>query len=129
MISLKEIKDIALSNTMSEPTDYQYRNICRWYSKTFFTPLHQVFELPPHTVLLTFFEEGYKNMEEEELVLEANRAIDPNFDENEEKAIEDFIEMIEDEEAEKSVAKSPPPQAPVVKTFDIPIPDDEPNNL
>lgn len=49
--------------------EYFIRRVCRWYSKTFSTPLHEVQGLPWNDVLLAFFEELYEQRQVEELEL------------------------------------------------------------
>jgi len=106
MIDLKELKEIALANVVDPTSEYLFRYVCRWYSKTFHTPLHVVItELPLSEVLLAYFEEGYEMMDEDERFVEVMRAIDPSFDEQEEESIQKFIEMIEAEEKAKMLAK------------------------
>ncbi len=106
MIDLKELKEIALANVSDPTTEYFYRYMCRWYSKTFHTPLHVVFTLPPQEIALAYFEEGYEAMDEEDRFEDMMKAIDPDFDNKEEESIQDFIEMIEEEEQNKRLAKA-----------------------
>lgn len=106
MIDLKELKEIALANVADPTTEYFYRYMCRWYSKTFHTPLHVVFTLPFQDVALAYFEEGYESMDEDDRFEEMMRAIDPDFDAKEEESIQDFISMIEEEEENKRLAKA-----------------------
>lgn len=49
------------------------RKIFRWYSKTFFTPLKDVENLPIIDVLSTYYEELYDKMEESEIKQEVVR--------------------------------------------------------
>jgi hypothetical protein len=105
-MSYKEIESIALANVADPDSDYIYRKICRWYSKTFYTPLHTVLnELTFSHVLQAYFEEGFEKMEDEDLKDEMLRTIDPDYDENEEEDIGEFINMIEDEEENKRMKK------------------------
>jgi primosomal protein N' len=106
MIDIKQLKEIALANVVDPTNEYYYRYICRWYSKTFHTPLHEVFTLPFQDVILAYFEEGYESMEEEDRFEDMMRAVDPDFDAKEEEAIQEFISMIEEEEENKRRAKA-----------------------
>jgi hypothetical protein len=107
MIDLKELKEIALANVVDPTSEYLFRHVCRWYSKTFHTPLHVVItEIPLSEVFLAYFEEGYEMMDEDERLVEVMRAIDPSFDEKEEESIQDFIKLIEFEEQNKRLAKA-----------------------
>lgn len=47
--------------------DYWIRSVLRWYSKTFFTPLHVVHDLPLADVMQAYYEETFESMSEEEL--------------------------------------------------------------
>jgi len=40
------------------------RALCRWYSKRFYTPLHEVFNLPMEDVSLAFWEEHYDSLDD-----------------------------------------------------------------
>lgn len=46
--------------------DYFLRRIFRWYSKTFATPLSDVYELPLEDILMHYWESQYEDMEDEE---------------------------------------------------------------
>jgi hypothetical protein len=48
--------------------DYTLRQIYRWYSRTFHTPLHQVPDLDPLEVLQAFYEDRLGDMKDEELL-------------------------------------------------------------
>lgn len=63
------IKAKALHSVLKPNTDYHLRRIFRWYSKTFHTPLQEVFDIPIEYVLQEYFEERYENMEDHELDL------------------------------------------------------------
>lgn len=109
-MNLKEIKEIALANVSDPTNEYYYRFVCRWFSKTFYTPLPDVYSLSVDEVLLAYFEEGYEKLSQTEdgdnnMKLDAYKAIDPDFDENEDKAVKEFVEMIEAEEEEKRFSK------------------------
>lgn len=47
--------------------DYRLRQIFRWYSRTFHTPLHQVQDLDLMDVLQAFYEDRFGDMKDEEL--------------------------------------------------------------
>jgi primosomal protein N' len=152
MDSTDDIKKIAIANVVSPTTEYFYRYVCRWFSKTFHTPLQDVYEAPFDQVLLAYFEESYESMSEEDLELEVQRALNPDFDEEEEEAVEDFIAMLENEIASKdssqhkntspvhkaqsiqhkepSIAhKEQEPPKSVTKVFEDDTPDDEYGDL
>ena len=107
MIDLKYLKEIALANVSDPTTEYFYRYVCRWYSKTFHTPLHVVLtELSPSDVLIAYFEEGYETMDEDDRFLQMMKTVDPDFDDKEEESIQEFINMIEEEQENKRLAKA-----------------------
>lgn len=45
---------------------YSIRQIFRWYSKTFHTPLHQVADIPLYDVIQAYYESSFESMEEED---------------------------------------------------------------
>lgn len=48
---------IQAAESVLDPNEvYYYRKICRWYSETFHTPLHEVHKLPADTVLTNYYE-------------------------------------------------------------------------
>lgn len=63
------LRDVYFSNRNLKgvDSDYELRQIFRWYSKTFSTPLHQVVELPLEDVLRAWYEEEFEGMKEEDL--------------------------------------------------------------
>lgn len=54
----------------------QYRRVCRWYSKTFATPLHVVLDLDEVFVLQTYYEEIYAGLDDADWRREARDAIE-----------------------------------------------------
>lgn len=62
MDPIETIRIQSMLNVMEGDFLYHYRRICRWYSKTFFTPLHQVMELEEEDVLQAFFESQFEDM-------------------------------------------------------------------
>lgn len=57
---------LALRAVEKPDGEARLRGICRWYSKTFHTPLHVVEELDEDDVLTAYFESIYEEMEESE---------------------------------------------------------------
>lgn len=64
---IRAIKLNAMKAVSDPDTDYYLRFIYRWYSKTFFTPLHEVEDLPLEDILTAYYEESYEKLEEKEL--------------------------------------------------------------
>lgn len=58
---------LALSGAVKPTGESNLRYVMRWYSKTFHTPLHEVYHLPVEDIWLAFFEERYHGMPREEL--------------------------------------------------------------
>lgn len=106
MIDIKLLKEIALANVADPDSAYFYRYVCRWYSKTFHTPLNKTYSLPSQDVFMAYFEEGYEAMDDEDRTLEMMKTIDPDYDEKEEEAVDEFISLIEAEEQNKRAKKS-----------------------
>lgn len=67
---IEAVKINALNSVLNPDPEYQLRSMFRWYSKTFFTPLHIVPDLPLVEVLTAYFESSYENMKEDELAEE-----------------------------------------------------------
>jgi succinate dehydrogenase flavin-adding protein (antitoxin of CptAB toxin-antitoxin module) len=58
---------LAAMQAVVEPDlDAQLRHIFRWYSKTFATPLDEVYDLPQEDILEAFYEEEYEGLNEDE---------------------------------------------------------------
>jgi hypothetical protein len=60
------LKLLALRAVMKPDEAAHYRNICRWYSTTFHTPLHTVEELPEEDVLTAYYEATFEEMQDQE---------------------------------------------------------------
>ena len=63
----RALRILALKEALSpEPShDYFIRKVFRWYSKTFSTPLHQVYDLPLFDVIQAYYEDIYSNLADE----------------------------------------------------------------
>lgn len=59
------IKVNALKSVLKPDSEYFLRKIFRWYSKTFSTPLLDVYDLPLEHVLQEFYEERYEAMDDQ----------------------------------------------------------------
>lgn len=83
------------------------RQIFRWYSKTFHTPLADVDALPLHEVLEAWWEERYSDMSEEDLEAERQELLQDPADVAAQQLVEDAQdadaqEMINEELAAKA---------------------------
>jgi hypothetical protein len=64
---IQAIRLRALRAVVQPDREYFLRRVMRWYSKTFFTPLAQVEDIPLEDLLQTFYEEEYGAMDPESL--------------------------------------------------------------
>lgn len=67
---------IALGGAYKPDSESNVRYVMRWYSKTFHTPLHEVYELPLDDVWLAFYEERYQALEREDLEAEVAKTLE-----------------------------------------------------
>lgn len=63
---LKAIRLLAFRAVEKPDHEYILRNICRWYSREFYTPLSEVEAIPLETLLTHYFEVRYEQMTDEE---------------------------------------------------------------
>lgn len=63
----RALRILALKEALSEEPSHDYfiRKVFRWYSKTFSTPLHLVYELPLFDIMQAYYEESYANLADE----------------------------------------------------------------
>jgi len=112
LIALKE----CLSETPSE--DYTMRRICRAYSKVFFTPLHEVENLPFLDVFQAVCENSYEELSDEnipeakEKLLKTQKDIKEKLAEDKEEA--DVRKLL----SEMSEPSTPPPPQKVKDPVD-----------
>lgn len=64
---LKTIQIKAVQSVVSPDTDSFLRSVHRWYSESFNTPLHVVYDLPMDFVLTHYFESTYQALEPDKL--------------------------------------------------------------
>lgn len=94
----------ALYEVLKPSTNYYFRRVARWYSKTFHTPLYMTYKLPIEHILQEFYEERYENMEEEDRNAEVSDLVETDEQKRERLLIEDadkaddfeFIKMSEE---------------------------------
>lgn len=110
-------KLLALKATIEHDPDHERRRIMCWYSTTYHTPLHQVWELPIDFVLQAYYEDVFRNMEKDDirnniiLLTETeeqkkNRIKEEEDYVDEEQAADDeFLKMVAEEEAAKAKQK------------------------
>lgn len=113
MENVRCLQLIALKNVLVEPPDedFRWRQICRWYSKTFATPLHEVENLPKIDVLQHYIEEQYENLEDPQVQQELDRllqreeAVAEAIDKAKEDAAMD--QLLAETQAENAIPKKP----------------------
>ena len=124
MINYKALSDIALAGVMNPTEKVFYRRVCRWYSREFATPLRDVETCSPEHVLTHYYEDYYERQASNP---EANmdhhvlRAINPEFDHDEDKLLQEFIER-ENELAKKAKTKAKTKPKGNTRVFDDDVP-------
>jgi hypothetical protein len=138
---LSAIRMIALHDAIEGNYEAFYRKTCRWYSKTFYTPLKEVMEMADEEVLRVYFEETIQTMKSlgdekfDEYVKEVvQQELNKNKDEEElaaETADDDDwykeeLERLKKEDSKKSKTKKSKSTKKANKNEDI---DEKPNLL
>lgn len=108
------LQKLALSEVLSDQPSlgYFYRRTCRQYSELFNTPLPTVYTLPFDEVLTNVSEHRFEDQlqsedGEDDLLYQAQKVVDPNFEDNEEMDAEEFArKAIEEENLKKARALS-----------------------
>jgi len=114
--TLRNLKQIAMFSVVEKPADYIVRNIFRWFSKQFSTPLHIVETLPFEDVLVHYFESTYEELEEDERQVQIERLLmDP-----EKLAALQRAEDASDAEAWE-YGRDAAAAAPPIKTVELPV--------
>lgn len=109
---------VAIQGKLTTNEEYFYRKICRFYSKTFNTPLDQVFNLDPYLVFLAYYEESTDKFdldtdEDVQNMLDKIYGIeDPNYNKAKEENLEHFIKQIETNN-EKKIKKAQKKSEPI----------------
>ena len=124
----------AFDNVFNPTDDYLQRKICRWYSKEYNTPLHQVLEMSFDNILTHYYESMFENMNSTQLYDNLIPHL-PEIIEEQDTEDEEFTQMLEKEQEnqlkkKQSLAKpivpiipssiNNPPSQPedVIMTFD-----------
>lgn len=88
----------AIEGILLETEEYFYRKITRWYSSTYSTPLHQVRKLPYPVVLREYYEAMLEQLPYNDIIDMAKEELLPDFIEERDSDLEDFIKAVEEEE-------------------------------
>jgi primosomal protein N' len=94
----KSIQIKAIESVLDPDDTYSYRRICRWYSKTFHTPLHDVYSLDFEHVLSNYYESTFEEIPYNDLY---DIAIEDFIPELAEQNNEDAEQYAKDLEAEQ----------------------------
>jgi len=94
----KSIQIKAIEAVLDPDDTYSYRRICRWYSKTFHTPLQDVYQLDFEHVLLNYYESTFEEIPYNDLY---DIAIEDFIPELAEQNNEDAEQYAKDLEAEQ----------------------------
>jgi hypothetical protein len=90
---------------------YSIRQIFRWYSKTFHTPLHMVQDIPLYDIVQAYYESHYESMEEEDLRAEVQNLL-LSEEEKIQKSLQDDAEEFSLAQLERELAEEAKQQAP-----------------
>lgn len=121
MVDLDKVYSIALSNVIDgTDNEYVYRKITRFYSQKFKVSLKEARALAIEEIALDLYESHLEEMDEEELDQAVERFLNPNFDQDEEASIQEFIKKVEQEEASKQKKPLNATEKTVSKTYDLP---------
>lgn len=132
----KNIQALALAAVLIDDfdPDYNIRLLQRWYSRTFYTPLTEVEQIPTEYLLQTYWESKYNEMEAPQLEEEKEKVLEtPEEREAREReeaetdaSDEEWIRKME-EEAEKSPTKVSdlplPSELPALSLGNVDLPD------
>lgn len=105
IINLYDLAQMEAIENVLDPTDaYIHRRICRWYSKTFHTPLHEVFKLDLYDVLTHYYEATMEEFEPNDLYDKAIADFMPDLAERQDQEAEDYAKSLEAEQV-RTLAK------------------------
>lgn len=115
MITFNELLELCKAEALSDkliPTHISvWENICRQYSKAFFTPLHEVMKMDPEYVMRQVFANQLDEVDPSEHIEHLDDSLheleDPNWSADAEEDLQKFLKEAEAEEAER-VAKGIP---------------------
>lgn len=102
---LNDAKVDAIQSVLLPTEASAWRGICRSYSIMFYTPLHVVETLDPEKILQAIYEQQLDNFDPEKhtqgLYEQLCRIENPDWEEDEEEDLEDFIAKAEAKELER----------------------------
>jgi len=121
-LALREVVNSRRHPPREGDPGYPLRKIFRWYAKTFFTPIHEVEELPLYDVLQAYFESTFEDLDHEALDIEVADLVetDEELESRQKKEdVDDYYSYLDvkDIAAEEAVAKALKDAEKVVKPF------------
>lgn len=105
-LSIYQIEQIkAISAFLCKNPDFIYRKICRWYSRSFNTPLKEALKEPITFILQHYYESLLENKTYNEVFDIAVSDYLPEFVDEKEKEDQAFVEALEREQEKQLKAK------------------------
>lgn len=99
---LQYCKAKAIADLLSPTEESVWRDACRTYSENFNTPLHVVLKMDPEHILLNNFEKQLEDVDVdksvEELLESVYKIENPNYMEEQEQELQDYIDKVVEEE-------------------------------
>lgn len=92
-----ELRIQAVLDTLEQNDAYWYRYFCREYSRSFFTPLADVFKLPFITVYQNVLENNFSNVPDDKRVEVFNKLLDFEESIEEKQQVEEQVKKWEEE--------------------------------
>lgn len=102
----KSIRISAAESVLDPDDEYIYRKICRWYSKTFHTPLVQVLVLDPEHVLTNYYESTMEDIPYNDLYDITIEEFIPDLAEKQDQDAEEYAKALEEEQARTLAIKA-----------------------
>lgn len=100
-----DVRTIALRDVLDQRGDFVLRRICRWYSKTFSTPLHEVEEMPLEYVLQHYFECMWEKLDADEIEEEKRKILLTEEEEFREMLAKDAAHVHDEEGEARALAE------------------------
>lgn len=79
----------ALRSVMKPDGEYVVRHVFRWYSRTFSTPLREVYDIPLEEVLMHYYESWFEDMNDQDRLIAIDSVLQTDADRIAEKMAED----------------------------------------
>lgn len=106
----------SIASVLMEDDLYFYRKICRWYSKTFHTPLLQVYKESWVHILRCYYEEKFESIPYNNLLDLAMESYTPELNQSEDEKLDSLIKDLEKEQERTVLKKQGKQQSFINKT-------------